>query len=536
MQTASSLAVAYAINALWQLPLLVLAAEMVVRLLGRTRGKVLHFAWLGCLALALTVPALPFLHMPLRVFGTHAVHRQAAHAVPQTSASVHRDGTSRLDLSFSSAQLETSAHRDQSISDLPGVISNCTLFLYLASILFAISRLAWGLSKTQRLLDSAQPALLPREAQNAWDSCLTSFGLAQVDLMSTSRLGGPATISWPAPIVLLPAELHHEQANDVAAVFCHELAHVRRRDFICNIFIEMLGVLIFFHPAFHWIRRRLEETRELACDDIAADAMSGRQLYARSLLRLTEKMLSAAVVPQPGCALGIFEGEVLEKRIMNLLENTAKQSKLRVFTSLALGSGLLLGIGLLSTNLGLKPANAQSTNQTSSAPAGWFMAGSAPANYQTGVDKGVTQNGQPSAFLRSAVPVTGGFGTLMQTISPSEYAGKRVRLRAWVSSKDVSDWAGVWMRVDKEAKSVAFDNMQNRAIKDTQAWKQCDVVLDVPEDATGIFFGILLSGSGEVWMSDASFEVVGKDVESTSPPQTAAPKMPTHPANLKFTE
>ena len=70
MHSASSLAVAYAINALWQLPLLVVAAEMVVRLLGRTRGKVLHFVWMGCLALALTVPALPFLRS--QPFATHA--------------------------------------------------------------------------------------------------------------------------------------------------------------------------------------------------------------------------------------------------------------------------------------------------------------------------------------------------------------------------------------------------------------------------------------------------------------------------------
>ena len=91
------------------------------------------------------------------------------------------------------------------------------------------------------------------------------------------------------------------------------------------------------------------------------------------------------------------------------------------------------------------------------------------------------------------------------------------------------------MRVDKEQTMVAFDNMQNRAIKGTQPWKQCDVVLDVPNDATGIFFGILLSGSGEVWMNDVSFEVVGKEVPATSQlPQAHA--LPTHPTNLKFTE
>ena len=82
---------------------------------------------------------------------------------------------------------------------------------------------------------------------------------------------------------------------------------------------------------------------------------------------------------------------------------------------------------------------------------------------------------------------------------------------------------------------VAFDNMQNRPNQGTQPWKQFDVVLDVPEDATGVFFGILLSGTGEVWMNDVSLEAVGKDVPVTTlAPQ--APTLRTRPANLKFTE
>jgi hypothetical protein len=221
---------------------------------------------------------------------------------------------------------------------------------------------------------------------------------------------------------------------------------------------------------------------------------------------------------------------------MNLLDNRTRYSRLRAFTSIALGSLVLLGTFVLSANLGLKPVNAQSPNQTNSAPTGWFLAGSKPANYETSVDKTMVQNGHPSAYLKSMVPVTDGFGTLMQQISASDYVGKRVRLRAWVRSQDVGDWAGVWMRVDKDKTMVAFDNMQNRAIKGTEPWKQCDVVLDIPEDASGIFFGILLSGSGEVWMNDVSFEVVGKEVPVTSPLPPQAPKLPAHPTNLKFTE
>ena len=208
---------------------------------------------------------------------------------------------------------------------------------------------------------------------------------------------------------------------------------------------------------------------------------------------------------------------------------------IRVVTSAVLGTCLVTLAAVTSTNFGLRLVNALSVSNASHAPTGWFIAGSKPTNYDAGVDQAAVNNGQPSAFLRSTVLNTEGFGTLMQSISATDYVGKRVRLRAWVKSQDVADWAGVWMRVDKEQTAVAFDNMQNRAIKGTQSWRMYDVVLDVPPDATGISFGVLLSGTGEVWINDLSFENVGNNVPVTAPSPQGS-KSPNHPVNLKFTE
>lgn len=104
-----------------------------------------------------------------------------------------------------------------------------------------------------------------------------------------------------------------------------------------------------------------------------------------------------------------------------------------------------------------------------------------------------------------------------------------------VKAQEVGDWAGLWMRVDKGTEMVAFDSMQNRAIKGTQSWNSYDVVLDVPQDATAISFGILPSGSGEVWMNDATFEIVSSETPLTvsGPSQKT---LPTAPVNLSFTE
>ena len=166
------------------------------------------------------------------------------------------------------------------------------------------------------------------------------------------------------------------------------------------------------------------------------------------------------------------------------------------------------------------------------APRGWFLAGSMPASYDTGVDGQASYNGHPSAFLKSKDLRIDGFGTLMQQIRAEHYLGKRVRFSAYVKAADAEGWAGLWMRIDKDSKQLAFDNMQNRPIKGTADWQKYDVVLDVPQDATGIFFGVLLGGTGQVWISNAKFEVVGSDIPTTG--GAAAPVMPDEPSNLNF--
>lgn len=223
--------------------------------------------------------------------------------------------------------------------------------------------------------------------------------------------------------------------------------------------------------------------------------------------------------------------------IMAVMRRKPRQTHLRSFSSITLGSYLLLAGCALGAGSGLDaPLFAQASDQTSRAPAGWFLAGSKPANYRTGVDQAMMYTGRPSAYLRSALLNTGGFGTLMQSIDAANYTGKRVRLRASIKSQDVGEWAGLWMRVDKQQKVVAFDNMQTRPIKGTQSWSDYDVVLDVPADATGISFGVLLSGAGQVWMNHVTIEPVGPETEVTGSSANQNSPPPKTPTNLDFSD
>ena len=188
---------------------------------------------------------------------------------------------------------------------------------------------------------------------------------------------------------------------------------------------------------------------------------------------------------------------------------------------------------------------------TAAAPPGWHIAGSNRTDYESDVDPMAAYNGHPSAYLRSRRPFVEGFGTLMQSFRADHYLGKRVRLSAFVRTEGVQGSAGLWMRVDRGGKPVEFDNMQNRPIEGTTAWRKYEVVLDVPPGATGIFFGILLGQSGTVWINSVELEVVSTAVPVTgkwTPPPYSSTRakavpvsregralpLPEEPRNLDF--
>jgi hypothetical protein len=189
------------------------------------------------------------------------------------------------------------------------------------------------------------------------------------------------------------------------------------------------------------------------------------------------------------------------------------------------------------TLVGLAVLAAGSLTLYAQVPKGWYMAGSKPAEYESSVDNSNALGGQPSACLRSKRPqVETGFGTLMQNFSAERYLGKRVRFSAFVKSENIQSWAGLWMRVDGKAGQtpLAFDNMQDRPVKGTSAWRNYEVVLDVPAGATGIYLGILLDGPGTVWMNGVRFEEVPADISTTD--RIKAPPQPQGPTNLGFDE
>lgn len=159
-------------------------------------------------------------------------------------------------------------------------------------------------------------------------------------------------------------------------------------------------------------------------------------------------------------------------------------------------------------------------------PPSWHLSGGEPSKYEAGVD--TSPDGHGAKFLRSKTKDSKIFGSLIQAVQAQRYLGQRVRFRARVRTQEVSGWAGLWMRVDsKDGSSLAFYNSQDKPLKGTTDWQERSVVLDVPADADSIVFGVIDSGTGQVWMEPLAFETVGRDVPVDTLP--AAPPLPTTP-------
>lgn len=153
----------------------------------------------------------------------------------------------------------------------------------------------------------------------------------------------------------------------------------------------------------------------------------------------------------------------------------------------------------------------------SNLPKGWIKAGSDPDKYDMYADKHIAQEGKCCATIKSTYENISGFGTLMQSCKPGKYLGKRIKMTGYVKSKDVKNWAGLWLRVDQlgSNSSLSFDNMQDRAIKGTTDWNRYEIVLDVPDNASNIAYGALIAGTGQIWFDNISLEVVADTVKTT---------------------
>ncbi len=145
-------------------------------------------------------------------------------------------------------------------------------------------------------------------------------------------------------------------------------------------------------------------------------------------------------------------------------------------------------------------------------PSGW--SGGPPSTLF--VDREIVYNGSSSGRIVRDTEATTGFSSLTKGFD-IDFAGAKVEIRAFLKTENVVGWAGLWIRLDGDSGPVGFKNHQDLNLHGTSEWAEYSLELDLTPQATQLFFGALLAGTGRVWIDDVRLLVDGE-------PLSEAPK------------
>jgi beta-lactamase regulating signal transducer with metallopeptidase domain len=163
-----------------------------------------------------------------------------------------------------------------------------------------------------------------------------------VTLRASDAADTPMAAGWLRPVLWLPAGLVTRlPAEALEAILLHELAHLRRCDWLVNLLQAAIECALFFHPCVHWLSRRVRSERELCCDALVLEHEVDRFTYARALLAIAD-----ARAEFPPTALGAQGGELMQ-RIRTILAPDA--SPARPPRTAALAASLALGLCAAAT-------------------------------------------------------------------------------------------------------------------------------------------------------------------------------------------
>lgn len=163
------------------------------------------------------------------------------------------------------------------------------------------------------------------------------LGVARVvRILESSRVAVPAVVGWLRPVILVPASaLTGLSPQQLEAILAHELAHVRRHDYLINLLQTVVETLLFYHPAVWWVSRVVRQEREHCCDDLAVAVCGDRLVYVRALADL-----EGLRAPSPRLAMASDGGSLLA-RIRRLAGVPSGPSGRRSWLAGALALGLL---------------------------------------------------------------------------------------------------------------------------------------------------------------------------------------------------
>ena len=221
---------------------------------------------------------------------------------------------------------------------LPGPLLSWVVACWLTGASVFSLRLLCGWIAAERLRSRmARPA--SAEWQRILDRLKARIGVSPpVRLLVSGRVQAPAAMGWLRPIVLVPlGALAGLPAAQMEALLLHELAHIRRHDYLVHILQSAVEAVFFYHPAVWWISGHMRAERELCCDEMVVSVTGEPVLYARALAEfdLARRIQPAVMAANSGA---------LADRIARLLGQQAP-SRRPTYGSGAAVTLVLLAIG-----------------------------------------------------------------------------------------------------------------------------------------------------------------------------------------------
>ena len=161
----------------------------------------------------------------------------------------------------------------------------------------------------------------------------------------SEKVESPVTFGFAAPVILLPEKFSRLEAQFQEAIACHELLHVRRRDWAHHLGEEILRAIFWFHPAILWLVARVRLAREQVVDLEVVRLTAARRAYVEALLEFTNGRRVAAIPAPPFLA----ERQFVERVAVMLKE--VRMSRKRLMASLAVFSCALAGTAILAVSV-----------------------------------------------------------------------------------------------------------------------------------------------------------------------------------------
>jgi beta-lactamase regulating signal transducer with metallopeptidase domain len=225
-------------------------------------------------------------------------------------------------------------------------------------------RLAVGHRRVRRLLAASRP-FDTEGAREMLSALAAPAGVkAGVALRVSAAIGSPVLYGWRRPVIVAPEGwVESLTANELRAMLAHEIAHVKRRDFVANTVQRLLEIPLFFHPGAWLASRRIALAREELCDAWALSLGTDAASYARSLAAAAERaQLGFAPV-----SLGIAESKsTLWRRVEAIMRMGNMRAISRPLLLAVIAVGLLSAAAFAAVQFGAAPPapNGQAASQS----------------------------------------------------------------------------------------------------------------------------------------------------------------------------